>query len=73
MLPVNSAPSTIITKPFAHTARRGYTQAVYNPQQDEDGNDMTLEITPRAAKVREIIGFLPYLSSGHVAARQDLC
>lgn len=53
MLPVNTAPSTIMSKPFAHTTRRGYTQAVYNPQQDEDGNDMTLEITPRAAKVRE--------------------
>lgn len=50
MLHANSAPSTTL-KPFAHTARRRYTQAVFNPQQDEDGNDMTLEITPRAAKV----------------------
>lgn len=52
ILAVNASPSAIIPKPFAHTTRRGYTQAVYNPQQDEDGNDMTLEITPRAAKVR---------------------
>lgn len=49
MLHANFAPSTI-SKTFAHTARRRYTQAVYNPQQDEDGNDMTLDITPRAAK-----------------------
>lgn len=52
MLSANAAPSTIIPKSFAYATRRGYTQAVYNPQQDEDGNDMTLEITPRAAKVR---------------------
>ncbi|KAK7703953.1 [4Fe-4S] proteins maturation [Diaporthe eres] len=49
LLHANYAPSTI-SKTFAHTARRRYTQAVYNPQQDEDGNDMTLDITPRAAK-----------------------
>ncbi|KAI3397002.1 hypothetical protein diail_11329 [Diaporthe ilicicola] len=46
----SSAPSMIISKSFAYTSRRRYTQAVYNPQQDEDGNDMNLEITPRAAK-----------------------
>ncbi|KAI0180331.1 hypothetical protein GGR52DRAFT_530854 [Hypoxylon sp. FL1284] len=41
----------------AATGRRSFgttpawrgTQAVYNPQKDEDGNDMLLEITPRAA------------------------
>lgn len=35
-----------------YTSTRRYTQAVYNPQKDEDGNVMKLEITPRAAKVR---------------------
>lgn len=31
---------------------RRYTQAAYNAQQDDDGIEMKLEITPRAAKVR---------------------
>jgi hypothetical protein len=32
------------------SARRG-TVAVYNPKKDDDGNDMHVEITPRASKV----------------------
>lgn len=36
---------------FAYTARRQETRAILNPQKDEDGKDMGIEITPRAASV----------------------
>ncbi|CAK7226933.1 [4Fe-4S] proteins maturation [Sporothrix curviconia] len=35
---------------FSTTPRRGMTQTLLNPQKDEDGNEMRLEITSRAAK-----------------------
>ncbi|XXH04829.1 60S ribosomal protein L7 [Hypoxylon texense] len=41
--------STAVQRPFSTTPSWRKTQAVYNPQKDEDGNDMLLEITPRAA------------------------
>lgn len=37
---------------FSTTAARRETRAIHNPQRDEDGNEMVLEITPRAANVR---------------------
>lgn len=62
----NAATATIISKPFGHTSRRVYTQAVYNPQQDEDGNDMTMEITPRAAKVRSPLPAISHSPPRHL-------
>lgn len=51
----------ISTRQFSTSAVRQKTQAILNPQQDEDGNEMLLEITDRAAKV-----FRPdYCTSGH--------
>ncbi|OIW34127.1 hypothetical protein CONLIGDRAFT_641183 [Coniochaeta ligniaria NRRL 30616] len=35
---------------FSTSPSHRRTQALYNPQQDEDGKEMMLEITPRAAK-----------------------
>jgi hypothetical protein len=37
---------------FSFTPARYGTQAILNPQVDDDGKEMILEITPRAAKVR---------------------
>ncbi|KAI0835594.1 hypothetical protein F5Y06DRAFT_122747 [Hypoxylon sp. FL0890] len=45
----SAAVHTITRRPFSATATWRKTQVVYNPQKDEDGNDMMLEITPRAA------------------------
>ncbi|KAH6625079.1 hypothetical protein B0J18DRAFT_430193 [Chaetomium sp. MPI-SDFR-AT-0129] len=38
------------TRSFTNSVRRHATQALFNPQKDEDGNEMVLEITERAAK-----------------------
>ncbi|KAF4439806.1 hypothetical protein F53441_12476 [Fusarium austroafricanum] len=38
------------TRQFSTSAIRPKTRAILNPQQDEDGNEMMLEITERAAK-----------------------
>ena len=43
--------SGIQRRMFSATRTRGATHAVFNPQKDEDGKEMMLEITPRAAKV----------------------
>jgi hypothetical protein len=36
---------------FASSARRQQTTAIVNPRKDDDGNDMRVEITPRASNV----------------------
>lgn len=36
---------------FSTTRTQRATHAIFNPQHDDDGNEMTLEITQRAAKV----------------------
>ena len=37
---------------FTYSPRRQNTTAIYNPRQDDNGNDMHVEITPRASNVR---------------------
>ncbi|XWW94788.1 hypothetical protein V2A60_002736 [Cordyceps javanica] len=45
-----ATPATIPRRAFSSSATRSATVCVQNPVKDEDGNDMTLEITARAAK-----------------------
>lgn len=68
----NAENPATISKPFAQASRRAYTQAVYNPQQDADGNDMTLEITPRAAKVRSEICPMNHRPRRSIKAHLDI-
>ncbi|KAI1647522.1 uncharacterized protein F4817DRAFT_336920 [Daldinia loculata] len=46
---ISHVPYGTARRHFSATAPWRKTQVVYNPQKDEDGNDMVLEITPRAA------------------------
>jgi hypothetical protein len=41
---------------FTTSPVRRHTSAVFNPRKDDDGNDMTVEITPRASNVRILPG-----------------
>ncbi|SPJ78395.1 related to iron transport protein [Fusarium torulosum] len=47
---LDSRSHEIATRQFSTSAVRQKTRAILNPQQDEDGNEMLLEITDRAAK-----------------------
>lgn len=45
------APRAVPMRSFSISATRQATVCVRNPVKDEDGKEMTMEITPRAAKV----------------------
>ncbi|OAR02038.1 hypothetical protein LLEC1_05968 [Akanthomyces lecanii] len=47
---LHATPLTVPRRAFSSSAARGATVCLQNPLKDEDGNDMMLEITPRAAK-----------------------
>lgn len=47
----NHAFSRHATRAFTSSTPRHATVAIYNPQKDEDGNDMGVQITPRASNV----------------------
>lgn len=50
-LPRKTASNIVQTRSFTASAVRRATTCVCNPQQDEDGNGMNIEITDRAGKV----------------------
>src|SRR3954447_9431013 len=49
--PVSSEAQRLVTRSFTSSAVRKQTTTVVNPKKDEDGNDMSVDITPRASNV----------------------
>lgn len=57
-------PTTARRAAFSTTGACRRTVAVHNPQKDDEGRDMTMEITPRAAEVRfDVPSFFFFTSS----------
>ncbi|TVY50173.1 Iron-sulfur assembly protein 2 [Lachnellula cervina] len=51
-----SKPTRTPGRTFTSSAARQQTRVIHNPQKDEDGNDMNIEITPRASnRLKEIM------------------
>lgn len=55
---ITSPKNTNTPRTFYSAPSRRATVAIVNPKKDDDGNDMTIDITPRASTVS-----LPFLSS----------
>lgn len=57
---------------FTTSAPRKATHTLFNPQNDEDGNEMVLEITERAAKVRLLFITWPFLCPSQLELASSL-
>ncbi|PSS18691.1 hypothetical protein M430DRAFT_101936 [Amorphotheca resinae ATCC 22711] len=54
--PLSSRTQNAPRRAFTTSPVRRHTSAVFNPRKDDDGNDMTVEITPRASnRLKEIM------------------
>ncbi|TAQ85650.1 hypothetical protein B7494_g6050 [Chlorociboria aeruginascens] len=54
--PVSTSPASQARRAFTSSSIRQQTSAIINPRKDDDGNDMNIEITPRASnRLQEIM------------------
>lgn len=56
-----------VRRNFASSSRRQQTTAIVNPKKDDDGDEMSVEITPRASNVRSY----PFSSVGILTPSSD--